>query len=63
MDEKEAETRPVMGTILVYYICCRYVCRMSNHVESRESNTRMLKYVLGGKIRPVTPIVFVWSIR
>ena len=33
MDEKEAEARPVMGTIfLVYYIyiCCRYVvCRMS----------------------------------
>ena len=33
------------------YLC---VCRMSNHVESRESNTRMLK--VSGKIRPVTLI-------
>ena len=24
-----------------------YVCRMSNHVESRESNTRMLKVSIG----------------
>ena len=30
MDEKEAEARPVMGTIFLVYICCRYVvCRMS----------------------------------
>ena len=28
-------------------VCCRYVCRMSNHVESRESNTRMLKVSIG----------------
>ena len=35
--------RPVMGTIfLVYMSVCMYVCRMSNHLESRESNTRML---------------------
>ena len=26
---------------------CMYVCRMSNHVESRESNTRMLKVSIG----------------
>ena len=26
---------------------CRYVCRMSNHVESRESNTPMLKVSIG----------------
>ena len=38
------------------------VCRMSNHMESRESNTRMLKSVLGGKIRPVTPVLFVSTI-
>ena len=65
MDEKEAEDRPLMGTIflvigrvkraphwgvqsrfrVIYiYIC---VCRMSNHVESRESNTRMLKVSIG----------------
>ena len=25
MDEKEAEARPVMGTIFLVYICCRYV--------------------------------------
>ena len=32
MDEKEAEARPVMGTIfLVYiYVGMSYVCRMSN---------------------------------
>ena len=47
MDEKEAEALPVMGTIflvsliIMYYNMC--VCRMSNHVESRESNMRMLK--------------------
>ena len=32
------------------YICryvCMYVCCMSNHVESRESNTRMLKVSIG----------------
>ena len=46
MDEKEAEARPVMGTIfLVYIYMC--VCRMSYHVESRESNTRMLKVSIG----------------
>ena len=69
MDEKEAEARPLMGTIflvgrakraphwgvqsrfrviyiyiILYYMC---VCRMSNHVESRESNTRMLKVSIG----------------
>ena len=32
MDEKEAEARPIMGTIfLVYYVVgMSYVCRMSN---------------------------------
>ena len=31
MDEKEAEARPVMGTIfLVYVVGMEYVCRMSN---------------------------------
>ena len=30
--------------INIYYMC---VCRMSNHVESRESNTRMLKVSIG----------------
>ena len=70
MDEKEAEARPVMGTIflvigrakraphwgvqsrfrVIYiyiYIIYMCVCRMSNHVESRESNTRMLKVSIG----------------
>ena len=32
MDEKEAEARPIMGTIFLVYMC---VGRMSNHVESR----------------------------
>ena len=38
--------RPVMGTIFLVYVGM-YVCRMSNHVESRESNTRMLKVSIG----------------
>ena len=47
---------------VIYYVVG--MSRMSNHVESRESNTRMLKVILGGKIRrPVTPILFVSSIR
>ena len=29
MDEKEAEARPVMGTIFLVYICCRYVVCLS----------------------------------
>ena len=46
MDEKEAEARPLMGTIFLVniYMC---VCLMSNHVESRESNTRMLIVSIG----------------
>ena len=42
--------RPVMGTIFLVYIYIyvgMYVCRMSNHVESRESNTRMLEVSIG----------------
>ena len=40
--------RPVMGTIFLVYICRYvYVCRMSNHMESRKSNTRMLKVIIG----------------
>ena len=38
---------------------CMYVCRMSNHVESRESNTRMLKVSIG---RPATPVLFASTI-
>ena len=45
MDEKEAEARPVMGTI--FLVVGMYVCRMTNHVESRESNSRMLKVSIG----------------
>ena len=38
--------RPVMGTIfLVIYVVG--MSRMSNHVESRESNARMLKVSIG----------------
>ena len=40
--------RPIMGTIfLVNIYICACVCRMSNHVESRETNTRMLKVSIG----------------
>ena len=58
--------RPVMGTIFLVYICI-YVVGMSvvcqitwNHVNQTRACS---KSVLGGKIRPVTPIVFVSSIR
>ena len=52
---------PVWGSLRSpNYIYVVGMSRMSNHVESRESNTRMLKV---SKIRPVTPILFVSSIR
>ena len=31
----------------IYMSVCMNVCRMSNHVELRESNTRMLKVSIG----------------
>ena len=53
-----SEASPTLGCSIEIsrdiYLC---VCRMSNHVESRESNTRMLK--VSGKIRPVTPVLFI----
>ena len=43
-----SEASPTLGCSIeisrdIYMSVCMYVCRMSNHVESRESNTRMLK--------------------
>ena len=35
------------GMSVGMYVCLSYVSRMSNHVESRESNTRMLKVSIG----------------
>ena len=43
---KRAPHWGVQSRFRVIYIC-RYVCRMSNHVESRESNTRMFKVSIG----------------
>ena len=62
MDEKEAEARPVMGTIfLVYIYVCRYVglsmgkpykksvCKKNEWAELRGPNMHMLsKSVLSG---------------
>ena len=56
--------RPVMGTI--FLVICMCVCRMSNLLRRRnhEDQTRACsKSVLGGKIRPVTPILFISTIR
>ena len=43
-----SEASPTLGCSIEIsrdiYLC---VCRMSNHVESRESNTRMLKVSIG----------------
>ena len=43
-----SEASPTLGCSIEIsrdiYMC---VCRMSNHVESRESNTRMLKVSIG----------------
>ena len=47
---KRAPHWGVQSRFRVIYIC-RYVCRMSNHVESRESNTRMLKVSIGRSTR------------
>ena len=30
MDEKEAEARPVMGTIFLVYNACMYLCMYTN---------------------------------
>ena len=43
---KRAPHWGVQSRFRVIYIC-RYVCCMSNHVESRESNTCMLKVSIG----------------
>ena len=44
MDEKEAEARPIMGTIFLV-LCCRYVSyvKLTAWAELREPNTRMLE--------------------
>ena len=44
------------------YVCryvCMYVCRMSNHVNHVNQTRACSKSVLGGKIRPVTPVLFI----
>ena len=57
MDEKEAEARPVMGTIFLVYIYVSVVCQITwNHVNQTRACS---KSVLGGKIRPVTPVLFI----
>ena len=55
--------RPVMGTIflVMYVVGMSVVCQITwNHVNQTRACS---KSVLGGKILPVTPIVFVLSIR
>ena len=54
--------RPVMGTIfLVMSVCMSVVCQITwNHVNQTRACS---KSVLGGKIRPVTPVLFVSTIR
>ena len=47
-----SEASPTLGCSIeisrdIYIYVGMYVCRMSNHVESRESNTRMLKVSIG----------------
>ena len=89
MDEKEAEARPVLGTIFlvyywaseasptlgcsieisrdiyiyiyIYYICVSVVCQITwNHVNQTRACS---KSVLGAKIRPVTLVLFVSTLR
>ena len=60
---KRAPHWGVQSRFRVIYICryvCMYVCRMSNHVNQTRACS---KSVLGGKIRPVTPVLFVSTIR
>ena len=50
MDEKEAEARPIMGTIfLVYMFICRLVCLACqiNCVGGIKDPARMLKVIFG----------------
>ena len=62
MDEKEAEARPLMGTIflvyiIIYVVGMSVVCQITwNHANQTRACS---KSVLGGKIRPVTPILYV----
>ena len=45
----------------IYYICVSVVCQITwNHVNQTRACS---KSVLGGKIRPVTPVLFVSTIR
>ena len=63
MDEKEAEARPVMGTIFLVYIYMLSVCRMSvvcqiNCVGGITYGPRACsKYFFG--VKPVTPVLFI----
>ena len=57
--------RPVMGTIFLVNIymsvCMSVVCQITwNHVNQTRACS---KSVLGGKIRPVTPVLFISTIR
>ena len=56
---KRAPHWGVQSRFRVIYIC-QYVCRMSNHVNQTRACS---KSVLGGKILPVTPLLFVSTIR
>ena len=56
--------RPIMGTIFLVYIYMLSVCLVCQITWNHVNQTRACsKSVLGGKIRPVTPILFVSSIR
>ena len=54
---------PAMGTIflVIIYLCVSVVCQITwNHVNQTRACS---KSVLGGKIRPETPVLFVSTIR
>ena len=60
--KRNDRARPVMGIIfLVMSVCMSVVCQITwNHVNQTRACS---KSVLGGKIRPVTPVLFVSTIR
>ena len=53
---------PSVGLASLAQLCCRYVSYVKSRGNHVNQTRACSKSVLGGKIRPVTPILFVSSI-
>ena len=59
MDEKEAEARPVMGTIFLVYIYMLSVCLVCQSRRSYVDQTRACSKSFFLAVKPVTPVLFI----